>query len=199
MLESGTRMRRRLILISIAVAIVGSGCGQLKSPGVQRQQSAAPSQTAPTQASTPCALPRPDVLVTDNANVLTKADRDELERKLQNLKQSGKIDFMVLVVNDTAGQDIFDYSLSLANCWGIGADNPDQAGVLLLVAIKDRKWRIQITRELEKVLSNDETKDIGDSLVPDFRKGDFASGLQKAVDSMIAALAKKRNFSVTAL
>ena len=197
------QMKRFLLLTLIITSVLASGCLQLKRPGSESQQTAAaPTQAAnavPSQSLSPCALPRSQSLVTDNANVLTDSQRDEIERKLQNLKQSGKIDFALVVVDDTAGQDIFDYSLSLANCWDIGADNPDKAGVLLLVAVKDRKWRIQITRELEKVLSNAETKEIGDSMVPDFKKGDFASGLHKAVDTMIAALAKKRNFSVTTL
>ncbi len=184
-------MRRFLSVVCLASLITAGGCAQRTARELQ------PNQTAPvTTSASPCALPVPTGYVSDFANVLDQTARAELERKLENLNRQGNIDFALAFVEETAGREIFDYSLDLARCWGIGTRNPDGAGVLLLVAVKDRKWHIQITTALEKVLTNADVYEIGDKMIPDFKQGQFAAGVNKSVDAMINTLATRRGFSV---
>lgn len=178
-----------LLLVSL---IATTSCSFNRTSGSQG------GQTAPAAAAeqTPCSLPNPDKFVSDHSNVLDENSERQLEAKLTRLRSSGKIDFAVVIVDTTGTTTVGDYSLALANCWGIGGKNPDKAGLLLLVAIKDRKWHIQITRVLESILTNAEVYEIGNLMTPDFKQGKYSSGVNKGVDAMIDVLAKRRNFSV---
>jgi uncharacterized protein len=149
-----------------------------------------------TPQATPCAIPVPNTFVTDNARALHEREREELERKLSAFKAAANIDFAVLFVETTPGQEIFSYSLALARCWGVGGKNPDHAGILLVVAIRDRKWYIQISKVLEQVLTNPEVGKIGEEMVPDFKKANYGAGVNKTVDKMIKTLAPRRGFSM---
>jgi uncharacterized membrane protein YgcG len=184
-----------LILITSYLSVFATvSCDRRPPSGFQSKQSS-PDATA---EQTPCLLPVPDTYVSDYANVLDHQDaKDELEHKLRKLKSRGNIDFVVVLIKSTGGQDIFDYSLALARCWNIGNQNPDKAGLLLLVAVKDRKWHIQITRVLERILTNDEVYRIGNLMTPDFRESRYGAGVNKSVDAMIEALASRRGFSIS--
>src|SRR5688572_23308850 len=130
------------LFLSLVSNLATSSCGRPIASDFQGTQSA----HATAAGKTRCSLPFPNSYVSDYANVIDQSAKDELESKLQKLKSSGNIDFAVVFVETTDGQDIFDYSLALARCWGVGRKNPDKAGLLLLVAVKERKWRIQISR-----------------------------------------------------
>ncbi len=191
-------MRRLLPLILFASIVTALGCVTRSSSEIQPPQPATVnSSQTPSPGATPCLLPVPATYVSDQANVLDQAARDQLERKLQEFKTRGNIDFSVLFIGTTGSRDIDSYSLDLARCWGVGAKNPDGAGVLLLIAVNDRKWRIQISKVLEKLITNPEVYDIGNLMTPDFKRANYAAGVNKAVDAIIEVLAKQRNLSVT--
>ena len=156
-------------------------------------------KTEPSKEATPqpCKLPAPDTYVTDYVNVLDQSAKDGLESKLKQLRSSGKIDFAVVLIETTGGQNIRDYSLDLANCWNVGGTNDDKAGITLLIAINDRKWHIQISRVLEQVLTNDEVYQIGNQMTPDFKVENYAGGVNRCVDAMIDVLSKRRKFSIS--
>src|SRR5215471_16194416 len=94
-------------------------------------------------------LPAPTGYVNDYANVIDAGTKQRLETILTNLKQRADIEIAVVTVPTTGDQDIFDYSLAVARGWGIGAKGGDKAGLLLLVAINDRKYFTQVSDHLE--------------------------------------------------
>ena len=68
---------------------------------------------------------------------------------------------------------LFDYSLTLANMWGVGKKNKNN-GVVLVFGKKIREIRIQVSDGLIKKLTNDEAKKIvNETIIPNFKKGDF--------------------------
>ena len=75
------------------------------------------------------------------------------------MQERAKIDFAIAVVDTTGERSIFDYSLAMAKEWKIGSEN---GGILLVVAVKDRKWHIQVTKGLENDLPDAEVKKIGE-------------------------------------
>lgn len=189
------RMRKFLVLLFAVflAALIASACYRKTVPEPQGGHTV----QAATDNQAPCALPAPDTFATDNANVLSQSEKDELETKLKRLKSNGRIEFAVVLVESTGKEPIRDYSLGLANCWGVGGKEPDKAGVLLLIALKDRKWYIQITRVLEQVLTNEQVFEIGNKMTPDFKNGNYSAGINKSVDAMIDVLAHRRNFSMS--
>src|ERR1700738_1562782 len=66
-------------------------------------------------------LPRPTGHVNDFADVLDAPTKQRLEKVLENLKQRTGVDFVVATVKSTGGEDLYDYSLRIANDWAIGA------------------------------------------------------------------------------
>jgi uncharacterized protein len=145
-------------------------------------------------------LPPPTGHVNDYANVIDAQTKQRLETILENLKRVGKIEAAVVTVNTTGGQDIFDYSLAVARGWGIGAKDSDQAGLLLVVAINDRKYYTQTSRHIEGDLPDGLTGQIQrDKLVPRFKEGRFGQGIADTMEAYIATLAQSRGFSVEGL
>src|SRR5690349_16479419 len=97
------------------------------------------------RAYTQSPLPAPTGYVNDYANVIDADTKSKMEAMLQALAhQSDPIEFAVVTVPTTGDTDIFDYSLSVARGWQIGSSEGEKNGLLLLVAVNDRKWRVQV-------------------------------------------------------
>ena len=141
-------------------------------------------------------LPQPTGYVNDYAGVVDSATKERLETTLGNLDRQQQIQFSVVTVDTTGGQDIFDYSLAVARGWGIGAKDVQKPSLLLLVAIKDRKYFTQVSRHLEGDLPDGLVGQIQrEQLVPAFRAGNYGQGLANAVNVYITTIATKQGFS----
>jgi uncharacterized protein len=141
-------------------------------------------------------LPQPTGYVNDYAGVVDSATKERLETTLGNLDRQQQIQFSVVTVDTTGGQDIFDYSLAVARGWGIGAKDVQKPSLLLLVAIKDRKYFTQVSRHLEGDLPDGLVGQIQrEQLVPAFRAGEYGQGLANTVNAYITTIATKKGFS----
>src|SRR6266849_11180325 len=141
-------------------------------------------------------LPQPTGYVNDFAGVVDAATKARLETALGNLDRQQQIQFSVVTVDTTGGQDIFDYSLAVARGWGIGAKDVQKPSLLLLVAIKDRKYFTQVSRHLEGDLPDGLEGQIQrEQLVPAFRDAQYGQGLADTVNVYITTVATKNGFS----
>src|SRR5437870_5606490 len=141
-------------------------------------------------------LPKPTGYVNDYAAVIDSATKARMETTLGNLDREQQIQFAVVTVNTTGGQDIFDYSLAVARGWGIGSKDTSKPSLLLLVAIKDRKYFTQVSRHLEGDLPDGLVGQIQrEHLVPAFRAGQYGRGLNDTINEYIATVARKNGFS----
>lgn len=142
-------------------------------------------------------LPAPTGYVNDYANVIDPGTKAKLETVLTNLKQRADIEIAVVTVPSTNGEDIFDYSLAVARGWGIGSKGGDKAGLLLLVAVNDRKYFTQVSDHLEGDLPDGLAGQIQrERLVPQFKRGNYSQGIYDTVQAYVATLAGKRGFSI---
>jgi uncharacterized protein len=142
-------------------------------------------------------LPDPTGYVNDYANVIDDATQSRMEAMLQSLAhQSDPIDFAVVTVPTTGDTPIFDYSLSVARGWGIGSSEGEKNGLLLLVAVNDHAWRVQVSRHLEGDLPDGLTGEIGRRMTAPFKQGDYNKGLMDAVQTFIATMSEKRGFKI---
>jgi uncharacterized protein len=145
----------------------------------------------------PCPLPSPEGYVNDYANAIDPATKQRLETILENLKRVAAIEVAVVTVDTTGDQAIFDYSLAVARCWGIGPKDSEKAGLLFLTAIKDRKYFTQVSRHLEGDLPDGLLGQIQrEKLVPRFREGRYGQGIYDTIEAYIATLAQSRGFSI---
>ena len=190
-------LKRLTISVLCAAALIGflTSCKRLASNN-RTEQSTVPAGGSVSPA--PCSIPFNGDFVNDTAGVLNDDAKNKLEQKLDTLKSAGKIDFAVVTVKTTSEQEIADYSLALARCWSIGDSNPDGAAMLLTFAVDDRKWHLQISRRMEKILSNEEIQEAGSQMTPHLREARFYDGLDKFVDATIKTIAPRRKISMPA-
>ena len=188
-------LKRLIVSALLFVGLAGCliSCKRI-SPSKPAEQSTAPVSGSASPA--PCSIPFSGNFVNDTAGVLSDDSRNKLEQKLDAVKSAGKIDFAVVTLKTTGEQPIADYSLALARCWSIGGQNPDGSGMLMLLAVDDRKWHMQISRSMEKVLSNEEIQDAGSQMTPLLRERNYPEGIDKFVDATINTIAPRRKFSM---
>ena len=141
-------------------------------------------------------LPKPTGYVNDFAGVIDSATKDRLELTLGNLDREQSIQFAVVTIDTTGGQDIFDYSLAVARGWGIGSKDTSKPSLLLLAAIKDRKYFTQVSRHLEGDLPDGLVGQLQrEELVPAFRNAEYGKGLSDTVETYITTVAAKNGFN----
>ena len=138
--------------------------------------------------STGLPIPALTARVMDQTSTLTPVQAQALERKLAALEQSTGSQVVVLIVPTTAPEDIAAYGWRVADQWKIGRKDVGD-GVLLLVAKQDRAVRIEVAKTLEGAIPDlAASQIIQGSLVPAFRQGDYAGGLNAAVDQLAARI-----------
>jgi uncharacterized protein len=141
-------------------------------------------------------LPAPTGWVNDYAEAIDPATEERMETILTNLKERANIEFAVVTVKTTEGRPIFDYSLAVARGWGIGSSEGEKKGLLMLVAIDDRKYQVQVSRHLEGDLPDGLVGELGRRMREPFRAGDYSRGMMDAVQTFVATMAEKQNFSI---
>lgn len=157
---------------------------------------AAQNQNSQVEVKSP--LPPPTGLVNDYAHVFTPESKSRLESVLTELKTKTEIEFAVVTVETTGGQPIFDYSLAVAKGWGVGPkDTTKGGGLLLMLAVKDRQWRLQVSRSLEKDLPDEVSKEMGEQSRGLYREGKYAEGAIKYVAAIIARLEEVKGFKLS--
>lgn len=133
-------------------------------------------------------IPIPDYRahVTDTARALADADRAALERQLAEFETQRGTQIGVLIVPSTAPEDIADYSQRVADAWKLGRAGVGD-GLLIVVAVQDRRVRIAPFKALEGAIPDVLAKRIIDQqMVPAFRRGDYAGGLRDALAQLQA-------------
>ncbi len=135
--------------------------------------------------------PRPDPprLVNDFAGVLSPDEVAALERKLVAFDDSTSNQAVIVTVKTLDGYPIEEFSLNILRQWGIGNQETNN-GVLILAAIDDREVRIETGYGLEGAIPDiTANRIITYDIVPAFRSRNYYEGLDKAVNSIIAAAA----------
>jgi uncharacterized protein len=126
--------------------------------------------------------------VNDLAHVLSPGSVRLLDHSLQVLEQSDSTQIVVLTIPSLDGAGLEDYALKVAETWKIGQKGVDN-GALLLIAVNDRKVRIESGYGLEGRLTDLVAgRIIREKIVPAFRRGAFDQGVIDGVSAMIAAV-----------
>lgn len=120
--------------------------------------------------------------VTDLAGVIDPATRQRIELLGAEVEQKTGAQIAVVTVNSLEGQTREDYAADLYKHLGIGSKK-NSNGVLILIAPKDRQYKIEVGYGLEPVINDARAGDVGREMVPDLRKGDYsAAALTGATD-----------------
>ncbi len=142
----------------------------------------------------------PAAPVVDLAGIIDTATETKLNRYLKELESKTGAQMAILTLNSLDGQAIEELSISIAhNRWRLGQKGKDN-GVLMLIALNDRKYRIEIGYGLEGLLPDSLIGSIGRQyLVPYFRKGEYATGIHGAAVVIANEIARDAGVNITGL
>jgi uncharacterized protein len=136
-------------------------------------------------------IPRPSnppKLVNDFTNTLTPDQQLALEHKLEAFHDSTSTQVAVVIVGTTGDYDIAEYAVKLGREWGIG-DKEFNNGVILLIAINDRKVHIATGYGVEGALPDITANHIIDDVIrPNFKGNDYYRGIDEGTDAIIQAV-----------
>ena len=127
--------------------------------------------------------------VVDLAQVLTPVQAASLTEQLAELEQRTGAQVAVLTLDSTLPEDIADYTQRVADAWKLGrAEIGD--GVLIVLAVKDRRVRIAVAKTLEGAIPDLEAKRvISQTMAPRFQGGNYPAGLRAGVERLGALIA----------
>jgi uncharacterized protein len=122
---------------------------------------------------------KPEAHILDEAEVIENSTQKELEGFLRSYRDSTGNYIEVVTVESLDGLPIERYAVGLFREWGIGNQNLDRDGVLLLVAPNEQKARIEVGYDMEDDLTDLVSNRImEETLVPAFQEGNFTDGIQ---------------------
>ncbi|MDP9132845.1 MAG: TPM domain-containing protein [Nitrospirota bacterium] len=126
--------------------------------------------------------------IVDLARVLPRAVAEQLSSDLQAHEAKTSNQVAVLIIPSLEGEPLFDVSHRVATTWKLGHKGTDN-GALLLVAIKDRKIRLEVGYGLEGVLTDARSAQIiRNEMVPRFRAGDVPAGIATGVQAILKTI-----------
>ncbi len=153
----------------------------------------------PSWAVTPEPPARPSAYVVDLAAVIGANAERSLNTYLRELEVKTTAQVVVLTIKSLDGEDIDGFSLRVAEKWKLGQKEKDN-GVLITVALDDKRYRLEVGYGLEGVLPDSFVGTIGRQyLVPHFKKGDYSTGIATAALAVINRIADNAEVEITGM
>jgi uncharacterized protein len=144
-------------------------------------------------------VPQPIGWVNDFAQVLDAGTKDKLNTLITELEEKTTTEIAVVTIASIAPYDEKEYARMLFDQWQPGKKVKDN-GVLILLAVKERRWRIETGYGVEGILPDGLCGDIGRTyMVPYFKSGDYSNGLYQGTNAIAAVIAKNAHVNLTGL
>jgi tetratricopeptide (TPR) repeat protein/outer membrane biosynthesis protein TonB len=144
-------------------------------------------------------LPKRAGHINDFAEVLDAAMRARLETVLENLKEKSGVDFVVVTVKTTDGEDLYEYSLKAAEEWNVGSPSGIDKSVLIVLSADTGKFFSQVTRGARLYLPEGLIGEMGLRMRQKIESAGFSEGLLTGVRTFVDATGEIHNFNFAAL
>ncbi len=136
-----------------------------------------------------------DNYVNDFAKIITQPDADAIQKLFKNVRQQTGIEAVVVTVNSireyqTTDTTIESFTTNLFNTWGIG-NIEENNGVLILVAVKDRKCRIELGGGYDSGYNSKMKQIIDKKMIPHFKTDDYSRGISEGAQGVIEELTRE--------
>lgn len=118
----------------------------------------------------------PTDYVNDFARVLDQTTIAQFDDLCQQIDQKAHAQVAVVTVNSLDGSDVESYAVDLFKKWGIGSKSTNR-GVLILLAVHDRSYRIEVGYGLEPILPDGKVGGFGREAVPLLRRNDYGGAV----------------------
>jgi len=137
--------------------------------------------------------------VNDRAGIFSSSQSRELDQYLAALEQESSVQMAVLTVPGLKGEDLEGFSIRVADEWKLGQEGKDN-GVLLILAVKDRKVRLEVGYGLEGVLTDAKSGYIvREIMIPYFSKGDYSGGITAAAMAVAGVVTGGKDITQSAI
>jgi len=145
----------------------------------------------------PANFPAPKGAVNDYAGVITPSYAQKMEDLSREVWEKTGASVVVAVMESIGDHDPADYANRLYQAWGIGEKGKDK-GVLIFLAIKERKVRIETGYGVEGILPDGLVGEILDRyVVPSLKDGEYGKGLANGVAAVASVIAKDARVNLT--
>lgn len=141
-------------------------------------------------------LPSASGHLNDFAGVIDSDTKTRLELILGNLKQRTGLDFTIAIVKTVGTEDLYEYSLALANQWNLGAPASPNKSLLLVVAGDTGKFFSQASRSARAALPDGAIGDMGLRMRQKLESGGFSQGLLTGVQTLSEIFGQQNNFTL---
>jgi uncharacterized protein len=142
---------------------------------------------------------KPTSYVVDTAGIIDPAAMQKLSGMLQELEQKTGAQMIILTVPSTDGIPIEQYALDRAEKWKLGQKGKDN-GLLMVIASRDRKYRIEVGYGLEPILPDSLVGSIARSyLVPAFKAGNYTKGIVDTASVIAGTMAKAQGVQLSGI
>ena len=132
-------------------------------------------------------IPQP-AIIQDLAEVLGEARKNGIRKAIDFHENKTGNEIAILTIDSLEGEILENYSLRVARSWGIGKKDKDN-GVLILIAMQERKIRIEVGYGLERTLTNNIAGSIIDNhMTYWFKRGDHSRGIMEGANAVIKVL-----------
>jgi uncharacterized protein len=136
----------------------------------------------------PQAIPALTAPVMDVADLLPAPEEAHLNSRLLTFSKEKGSQIVILIVPTTQPEDIFSYSFRVAETWKPGRKGVDD-GVVLVIAVQDRKTHLQVGYGLEGAIPDARAKQILQDIIrPYFKAGNYPAGIDAGVDAVITLI-----------
>ncbi len=144
----------------------------------------------------PIAQLRPTDYVNDFANILDQGTVKRLDDICQQIDQKAHAQIAVVTINSLDGSDIESYAVDLFKKWGVGSKASDH-GVLILLAVQDRKYRIEVGYGLEPILPDGKVGGFGREAVPFLRQNNYSGAILLMTSRIADVIAQDAGITLT--
>ena len=141
---------------------------------------------------------RPEGFVTDLAHVIDPSTKAQLETLCAEVQQKTGAQIAVVTVDSLDGESKENYATDLYQHLGVGSKQSNR-GVLVLLAPKERQYRIEVGYGLEPVINDARAGDIGRAMVPDLRRQDYSAAVLLAVQQLAQLIAADKGVQLNSV
>jgi len=128
-------------------------------------------------------IPKPQHVM-DAANALSKSQEDLIISLLRDFNKKTKATMYVMLLDSLEGESIEGFSIRAIDTWGKKApgDKNRDDGLLLTIALKDRKMRLEVGQGLEGLISDAKVGDIIRGAVGFMKNKNYAKAIHHFID-----------------
>lgn len=134
---------------------------------------------------------KPTGYINDFSNTLDVASKQTLEDYCANLERVTGVQMAIVLVPTLDGEPVEDVANRLYREWGIGKKGKDE-GILILLAIKDRKSRAELGYGIEPIISDGTAGGILRQIRPILQQGNYGGALLAAAEQMGTIIAQSK-------